>query len=65
MLEELPAVRMPSSLKTGLSLPSASRLVSSRGPSSWDTVLGPFFDETSTGTISSSKAPSLIARTAF
>ena len=63
--EELPAVTVPPSRKTGRSLASFSKLVSGRGPSSeWIVTGGPFGWGASTVTISSSKRPASVAATA-
>ena len=57
MPEALPAVTEPSGSKAGRSLPSTSVVVSGRKCSSLSTITGPLRDFTSTGTISSAKAP--------
>ena len=62
----LPAVTVPPSRNAGLSLPSASSEVSSRGVSSSAIISGsPFFCGMGTGTISSLKRPALMAATAL
>ena len=60
----LPAVTVPSALKAGLRRANDSAVVPGRGCSSVSTRVVPFFPATSTGTISSSKAPASIAAAA-
>ena len=59
--QELPAVTLPSSLKTGLSVASFSIVVPGRGPSSRLTTVP---SGSVTGTISRSNVPSSCAATA-
>ena len=62
----LPAVTVPPSFwNAGLSLASASALVSLRGASSAETVVGPPFPGTWTGTISALNLPASVAAIAF
>ena len=65
MLDEFPAVSIPSFLKAGFSFARASRVESSLGPSSCEKTTISFLDGISTFTISSLNAPDFIARTAF
>ena len=65
--DELPAVTLPSSLKAGFRLASASTVESGRMPSSAvssSSVSLPSSSLTGTGTISFSKRPSAVARAA-
>ncbi len=54
----LPAVTVPSDLKTGRSFASASTVTPSRGCSSASTVVAPFLPATSIGAISVRNRPS-------
>ena len=63
--DEFPAVTIPSFLKTGLSLPSPSMVVSSLTPSSLSTTVSPFLEWMVMGRISFLNLPSLAALAAF